>query len=100
MRARANMQMLAAEEAIKKGLDKTPEVAEQLDVIKQSVMANAYIQDFVKTNKVTDEAVQAEHDRLKATVTGSEYKARHILVEKEADAKGDDRQAQKEARSV
>ena len=81
------MQMLAAEEAIKKGLDKTPEVAEQLDVIKQSVMANAYIQDFVKTNKVTDEAVQAEYDRLKATVTGSEYKARHILVEKEADAK-------------
>ena len=81
------MQMLAAEEAIKKGLDKTPEVTEQLDVIKQSVMANAYIQDFVKTNKVTDEAVQAEYDRLKATVTGSEYKARHILVEKEADAK-------------
>ena len=84
---RLTMQMLAAEEAIKKGLDKAPEVAEQLDVIKQSVMANAYIQDFVKTNKVTDEAVQAEYDRLKATVTGSEYKARHILVEKEADAK-------------
>ena len=52
-----------------------------------SVLANAYVQDFVKTNQITDEAVQAEYDRLKATVTGSEYKARHILVEKEADAK-------------
>ena len=81
------MQMLAAEEAVKKGLDKSPEIADQLEVIKLSVLANAYVQDFVKTNAVTDEAVQAEYDRLKATVTGSEYKARHILVEKEADAK-------------
>src|SRR5208282_4865570 len=27
------------------------------------------------------------YDRIKATVTGTEYKARHILVDKEADAK-------------
>jgi peptidyl-prolyl cis-trans isomerase C len=81
------MQMLAAEEAVKKGLDKTPEIADQLEVLKLSLLANAYVQDFVKTNKITDEAVQTEYDRIKATVTGSEYKARHILVEKEADAK-------------
>ena len=81
------MQMLAAEEAVKKGLDKSPEVTEQLDVIRHSVLANAYVQDFVKTNTITDETLKAEYDRLKATVTGTEYKARHILVEKEADAK-------------
>ena len=81
------MQMLVAEEAVKKGLDKSSEVTEQLDVIRHSVLANAYVQDFVKNNPVTDDMLKAEYDRLKATVTGSEYKARHILVEKEADAK-------------
>ena len=81
------MQMVVAAEAVKKGLDKTPEVAEQIDAVKQSVLANAYVRDFVKTNTVTDDAVKAEYERIRATVTGSEYKARHILVEKEAEAR-------------
>ena len=81
------LQMVVAEEAVKKGLDKTPEVAEQLEAIRQSVLANAYVQDFIKTNTVTDDMLKAEYDRIKATVSGTEYKARHILVDKEADAK-------------
>ena len=81
------LQMVVAEEAIKKGLDKTPEVAEQVAAIRQAVLASAYVQDFVKNNPVTDDRLKAEYERIKATVTGSEYKARHILVEKEAEAK-------------
>ena len=81
------LQLVIAEEAIKKGLDKTPEVMEQMEVLKQSVLANAYVQDFIKSNPVTDEMLKAEYERIKATVTGTEYKARHILVEKEAEAK-------------
>jgi peptidyl-prolyl cis-trans isomerase C len=81
------LQMVIAAEAVKKGLDKTPEVADQLEVMKQSVLANAYVQDFIKTNQVSDEMVKAEYDRLKATVAGTEYKAHHILVEKESEAK-------------
>jgi peptidyl-prolyl cis-trans isomerase C len=81
------LQMVVAEEAIKKGLDKTPEVTEQVAAIKQAVLASAYVQDFVKNNPVTDDRVKAEYERVKATVTGSEYKARHILVETEAEAK-------------
>jgi peptidyl-prolyl cis-trans isomerase C len=80
-------QMVVAEEAVKKGLDKTPEVAEQIEAIKQSVLANAYVQDLIKNAPVSDEAVKAEYDRIKATITGNEYKARHILVEKEAEAR-------------
>ena len=79
--------MVIAQEAVKKGLDKTPEVAEQIDAIKQSVLANAYVQDFIKNNPVTDDMLKAEYERIKATITGTEYKARHILVEKEAEAK-------------
>jgi peptidyl-prolyl cis-trans isomerase C len=81
------MQMVIAEEAVKKGLDKSPEVTEQMELIRQSVLANAYVQDYIKTNPVSDEALKAEYERIKATITGSEYKARHILVEKEAEAR-------------
>jgi peptidyl-prolyl cis-trans isomerase C len=81
------LQIVVADEAVKKGLDKTPEVVEQLDMIRQSVLANAYVQDFVKNNPVSDEALKAEYERIKATFSGTEYKARHILVPKEAEAK-------------
>ncbi len=80
------MQMVVAEEAVKKGLDKSPEVMEQIEVIRQSILANAYVQDFIKTNTVSDEMLKAEYERIKATITGSEYKARHILVATEAEA--------------
>ena len=81
------LQAVIAEEAIKKGLDKTPEVVEQLDAIRQTVLASAYVQDFIKNNPVTDDMVKAEYERIKATITGTEYKASHILVEKESEAK-------------
>lgn len=81
------MQTLIAEDAVKKGLDKLPAVTEQLDVLRQSVLAEAYVQDFIKNNPVSDDMLKAEYERIKATVTGSEYKARHILVETEAEAR-------------
>ena len=81
------LQLVVAEEAVRKGLDKAPEVAEQIDAMKQSVLANAYVQDYVKNNPVSDDLVKAEYERMKATITGNEYKARHILVEKEAEAR-------------
>lgn len=81
------MQMVIAEEAVKKGLDKSPEVTERMEMVRQSVLANAYVQDFIKANPVSEEALKAEYERIKATIKGSEYKARHILVEKEAEAK-------------
>jgi peptidyl-prolyl cis-trans isomerase C len=81
------LQMLAADEAVKKGLDKTPEVADQIAMMRQSILANAYVADLVKNGSVTDEQVAAEYARIKVTVTGNEYKARHILVEKESEAR-------------
>jgi peptidyl-prolyl cis-trans isomerase C len=76
-----------ADEAIKKGLDKSPEVAEQMAALKQSVLANAYVEDYLKSNPVSDAQVQEAYDRIKANITGTEYRVRHILVEKEAEAK-------------
>jgi peptidyl-prolyl cis-trans isomerase C len=81
------MQTLAADEAIKKGLDKSPEIMAQIDLIRQSVLANAYVQDLIKNSTASDDMLKAEYEKIKAKITGTEYKARHILVDKEVDAK-------------
>ena len=93
------LQMVAAEEALKKGLDKTPEVVDQLDGVRQSILANAYVEDFIKSNPVSDDAIKAEYERVKATVTGMQYKARHILVEREAEARDIIAKLKKDAKS-
>ncbi len=82
-----SLQMVVTEEAVKKGLDKSPEVTDHLEAIRTSVLANAYVQDFIKSNPISDDALKAEYERIKATVTGTEYKARHILVAREAEAR-------------
>jgi peptidyl-prolyl cis-trans isomerase C len=81
------LQTVVADEAVKKGLDKSPAVAEQMEALRQSILANAYVQDFIKSNPVSDESLKAEYERIKGTITGTQYKARHILVEKEAEAR-------------
>lgn len=81
------LQTVVAQEAAKQGLDKSPEFVAEMEAVRLSALANAYVEDWVKKNPVTDEALKAEYERLKASASGTEYKARHILVEKEDEAK-------------
>jgi peptidyl-prolyl cis-trans isomerase C len=81
------MQTMVAAEGAKKGLDKTPETQRQLEILKQSVLAQAFVQDYIKTHPVTDAMVKAEYDKLNTKAGGNEFKARHILVATEAEAK-------------
>ena len=78
---------ILSQEAIKKGLDKNPDVAIQTELNRQDVLVNAYIQDYVKNNPVGEDLVKAEYDRAKSQAGDKEYKARHILVKEEAEAK-------------
>lgn len=80
-------QILASEVASKKGLEKTAEVGAQLDLARRSILANAFVEDYLKTHKVSDETLKTEYDKLKVQMGGEEYKARHILVKTEAEAK-------------
>lgn len=84
---RLAMQVIITQEAVKKGLDKAPEVSDQLELTRQSVLVDAFVKDYLKSNSVTDDMLNAEYDKIKAQATGTEYKARHILVETEAEAK-------------
>jgi peptidyl-prolyl cis-trans isomerase C len=79
--------MLASQEAIKKNLDKSPDVIDQINLTRQSILANAYVEDYIKNHPVSDDMLKAEYDKVKAQMSGTEYKARHILVDKEALAK-------------
>lgn len=82
-----SLQLLISQEAVKKGLDKKPEISDQIDLTRQSILANAFVQDYLKNTPVTDDALKAEYEKIKSEMSGNEYKARHILVAKEADAK-------------
>jgi peptidyl-prolyl cis-trans isomerase C len=75
------------QEAQKAGIAKQPEVQTQLDVARQEIIVSAYLRDWVRKNPITDADVQKEYDRAKAQHGDKEYKARHILVETEDQAK-------------
>ncbi len=81
------MQVLITQEAVKKGLDKAPEISDRIELGRQSILIDAFVQDYLKNNAVSEDMLKAEYDRIKAQASGSEYKARHILVENEAEAK-------------
>ena len=74
-----NMQLLASQGA-KEGVDKDPEVAAQLDVVRMRVMADAESAKYLKDKEPTDAELHAEYDTAVATMDKTEYHARHILV--------------------
>ena len=81
---------LFVQEADKRGLEKTPEVKQQLEQIRQDVLIRALIANELKQSPVTDAEVKAEYEKLvkdSAQSGAQEYKARHILVESEDEAK-------------
>lgn len=78
---------LLAQEARKKGLDKKPEVLGQMELARQAVLIRAFLADYVRSNPISDAQLKAEYDQIKASLGSTEYKARHILVEKEEEAK-------------
>jgi len=78
---------LLVQDAIQKQLDKSAEIVAQLDSAKKTLLTQADVQNFIKANPVTDAEVKAEYDSKVAGENGTEYKARHILVKTEAEAK-------------
>ncbi|MFL6574902.1 MAG: peptidylprolyl isomerase [Burkholderiales bacterium] len=76
------------QEAQKTGVGKKPEVQAQVDMARQEVVVSAYVRDWVRTHPVTDADVQKEYDRARSQAGDKEYRARHILVETEEQAKG------------
>jgi len=78
---------ILVQEAERRGLSGKPEIKFQLDNSRQQVLINALVQDQLAKTKVTDADVKAEYERLTKNGGAKEYRARHILVDKEDEAK-------------
>jgi peptidyl-prolyl cis-trans isomerase C len=76
-----------AQAAKKRGLDKSPEIQAEMEMASQAVLVRALFESEVKAHPVTDEELQKQYDQFKSSMGTNEYKVRHILVDKEDEAK-------------
>ena len=76
---------LLIQQAKDKKLDHSPEVVERLTTIKNSLLSQAALQDYLKNNPVSEEEIKSEYD-LQMSKMNEEFKARHILVKTEDEA--------------
>ena len=77
-----------SQEAQKTGLAKSPDVQAQLDLARQEIIVGAFLREWVRKNPISDAEVQKEFERARLQAGEREYRARHILVETEEQAKG------------
>lgn len=79
------------QEAQKRGLDSTDDFKTQMDLARQTLLIRELFADYQKKNPISDADIKAEYDKLSASASanagGKEYKVRHILVDKEDEAK-------------
>ena len=75
------------QEAQKRGVGATEEFKTQMELARQTIMIRSLFADHQKKNPITDAVAQAEYDKFVAANGGKEFRARHILVEKEDEAK-------------
>lgn len=78
---------ILAQEAVKQGVDKQPDTQQQLDMAKQNVLVDAYVQNYMKSHPISEETLKQEYENLKAKIGDKEYHVFHILVGSEDEAK-------------
>ncbi len=76
------------QEAERKGINASADFKTQMELARQTILIRELFADFQKNNPVSDAEVLAEYNKFKAQAGDKEFKARHILVEKEEDAVG------------
>jgi peptidyl-prolyl cis-trans isomerase C len=74
-----SMQLLASQ-AEKDAIEKDPDVAARLQVVRMRVLADSESQKYLKDKEPTDAELHAEYDTAIAAMDKTEYHARHILV--------------------
>lgn len=87
VRDELNTRELLVREAKKQGLDKSPALKTEMDLTQQTVLVRAYMADYLKAHPVPDDVLRKEYDNIKGQIGDKEYKVRHILVDKEDEAK-------------
>jgi peptidyl-prolyl cis-trans isomerase C len=81
------MREIFMQEAERRGLAGGAEYKTKMEFARQQILIGELFADHQKKNPVNDADAKAEYDKIKAANAGTEYRARHILVEKEDEAK-------------
>lgn len=76
-----------AQEAVKAGVDKTPEFATRQEMQRQEMLADAYLRDSTKKVPTDEATLKAEYDKIKERMGKKEYSVRQIAVATEDEAK-------------
>jgi len=75
------------QEASRRGLAEKPDVKFQLEVQRQNTLIQALMRDELERSPVKDADVKKVYEEQKAKAGSTEFRARHILVEQEAEAR-------------
>ncbi len=75
------------QEANRSGIAKRAQVQSQLELARQEIIVNSYLNDYITRNPITESEIQQEYERAKQQTGTTEYKARHILVKTEEEAR-------------
>jgi len=78
---------LVFQEAQRLGIDKQADYLAKQELTNRELLVNAYLQDYLKKNPVSEADTKAAYDKYKSEIGTKEYSARHILVATEAEAK-------------
>ena len=81
------MREVLSQEAQRRGVVADADFKVQMELARQTLMIRALFANFEKTNAVSDADIKAEYDKFAAANAGKEFRARHILVDQEDDAK-------------
>jgi peptidyl-prolyl cis-trans isomerase C len=80
-------QELLVQEAKRRGIDKNPMVRAEIEVLKRGVLAGNAIKAYLEEHPVSEADMKAEYKRMVPNLASDEYKARHILLKTEDEAK-------------
>jgi peptidyl-prolyl cis-trans isomerase C len=81
------MREIFMQEAERRGLTGSAEYRKKMEFARQQILIGELFADYLKKNPIDDAAARAQYDKIKGANAGTEYRARHILVEKEDEAK-------------
>lgn len=75
------------QEAQRRGIAASKDYQAQLELTRQALLIRELQSAYFRQNPISDADAQKEYDTVKAQNAGPEYRARHILVETEDEAK-------------
>jgi peptidyl-prolyl cis-trans isomerase C len=76
-----------AQAAKARGIDKNPDVQQQMEMARQAVLIRALFEQETKQHPITDADLEKQYNEFKSSMGQNEYKVSHILVDNEAEAK-------------